>query len=37
MGFSKWGNIYGVLAIVSGALTCLTIIGAIIGVPVIFA
>lgn len=35
--FSKWGSIYGVLAIVSGALSCLSIIGALIGVPMIFA
>ena len=37
LDFSKWGNIYGVLAIVSGAFTCLSIIGAIIGIPMIFA
>jgi len=36
MEFSKWGKIYGVLAIVSGALSCLSIIGAIIGIPMIF-
>ena len=37
MDFSRWGKIYGVLAIVSGSLSCLSIIGAVIGIPMIFA
>lgn len=35
--FSKWGSIYGIITIISGVMDCFTIIGIIMGVPLIFA
>lgn len=35
--YVKWAKIYSILIIIQGALSCLTIIGAIVGVPYILA